>query len=96
MSAMAVTKLRKQAMDAGRLSKPLAYMAATNGAGELARIILATLGRDWFNLSHVASAKCGLPFFGSSRISAVTGPRSDTVTGRHAPSSWPSAVTMIV
>src|ERR1035437_4033627 len=97
MSAMAVTRLRKHAMDAGWLSHAIGYIAAAaSGAGQQARIILATFGCNRLNWSHVAPAKCGAPWLGSSSRSMVTAPRSDTVTGRHAPASYPSAVTMIV
>ena len=88
MSAMAVTRLRKHAMDAGWLSYAIGYIAAAaSGAGQQARIILATFGRNRLNWSHVAPAKCGAPWLGSSSRSMVTAPRSDTVTGRHAPAS---------
>src|ERR1039458_4016947 len=88
MSAMAVTRLRKQAMAAELSSQALAYIApAASGGAQQSKIILATLGRRRLSWSHVAPAKCGAPFLGSSRISAVTGPLPDTVTGRQASAS---------
>ena len=84
-------------MDMGLLSLAFEYMAAAAaGSGQQARIILATLGRDWLNWSHVAPAKLKVAWLGSSRISAVTGPLPDTVTGRHALVWNPSASTRIV
>src|ERR1035437_3427031 len=51
---MAVTRLRKQAMDAEWLSYATEYIAAAaSGAGQQARIILATFGRSRLNWSHV-------------------------------------------
>jgi hypothetical protein len=84
---MAVTRLRKQPMAAGRFSKPPAYIAAAaSGVGELARIIFATLGRNPLTLSHVAPAKCSAPFLGSSRMSMVTGASLDTLRDATRPS----------